>query len=352
MIITHSNLALSAQHQKRSVTDQQESLELYRQQGDTLVAEQVSRRRTEVSLSQQGMELAQQIAPSRPTAAAPQATLRADAPADDEATLPPRLKLAKSIIEALTGKEIRLGIKTGQDNPAESRAEPATGEPQGRLVGVRYVASETYHESEQLNFSARGHVTTADGREIQLEMAFAMSRSFTRSESVSFQAGVQLKDPLVINYDGGMAELTDGKFGFDLDSDGRQEQISFVTEGSGMLMLDRNGDGRATDGSELFGAQTGNGFRELAAYDEDGNGFIDEGDSVYHQLQIWVRSGGDNQYYSLAEKDVGAIYLGAVATPFEIKNSDNQLLGVVRAGSIFIAEHGSGGSVQQIDLAV
>lgn len=363
MIINNSSLALSAQHQKSTVSHQEESLELYRQQGDTLVAEQAKRSRTEVSLSQQGVQLAQQLSPATvatPATSAPPHTHTAATSAtgsDDEAALPPRLKLAKSIIEALTGKEIRLDVRQSQDGAdkasAGAGADGAEGRlSRGQLVGVRYHASESYHESEQLNFSARGSVTTRDGREIQLDLAFSMSRSFSQSESVTFQAGVQLKDPLVINYDGGVAELTASTFAFDIDSDGRQDQISFVTEGSGMLMLDRNGDGKASNGSELFGAQSGNGFRELAAFDEDGNGFIDEGDSVYHQLQIWVRSGGEDQYYTLAEKDVGAIYLGAVATPFELKNSDNELLGVVRSGSIFIGESGRAGSVQQVDLAV
>jgi hypothetical protein len=39
-----------------------------------------------------------------------------------------------------------------------------------------------------------------------------------------------------------------------------------------------------TNGAELFGARSGDGFAELAALDGDGNGWIDEGDAAW---QAW-----------------------------------------------------------------
>ena len=40
--------------------------------------------------------------------------------------------------------------------------------------------------------------------------------------------------------------------------------------------LDINEDGKINDGKELFGTASGNGFGDLAAYDQDNNGWIDE----------------------------------------------------------------------------
>jgi hypothetical protein len=45
-------------------------------------------------------------------------------------------------------------------------------------------------------------------------------------------------------------------------------------------------DGRVNDGRELFGPITGDGFAELAAYDDDGNNWIDENDGIYDNLSI------------------------------------------------------------------
>lgn len=49
---------------------------------------------------------------------------------------------------------------------------------------------------------------------------------------------------------------------------------------------------------------------------------------------------------------VGAVYLGRAETPFELKDSANRELDVVRSSGIYLAENGRAGSVQQIDLTV
>jgi hypothetical protein len=128
-------------------------------------------------------------------------------------------------------------------------------------------------------------------------------------------------------------------------------QISFVGSGSGFLCLDLNGDGRINDGSELFGPRTGNGFAELAAYDEDGNGWIDEADSIYERLRIWTRDAqGQDILFALGAKGIGAIYLGYSDTQFSMRDSQNQENGQLRSTGVFLREDGSAGSIQQVDL--
>jgi hypothetical protein len=162
-----------------------------------------------------------------------------------------------------------------------------------------------------------------------------------------------MKDPLVLNFNGQAAQLTDTKFNFDIDSDGTEDQISFVSSGSGFLAIDKNRDGKVNNGQELFGAVTGDGFAELAAYDDDKNLWIDENDAVYKDLRLWTKDeSGRDTLSSLTEKEVGAIYLGQTSTGFSIKNSQNQLYGQIKSTGLFLNENGSAGTVQQIDLAV
>jgi len=178
-----------------------------------------------------------------------------------------------------------------------------------------------------------------------------LSRSFTSTLDESFRAGEALKDPLVVNFDGPAAQLTRDTFRFDIDADGSEDQISFVAPGSGFLALDADNDGRINSGSELFGALSGDGFADLAAYDQDANGWIDENDEVYSRLRIWAKtSSGEDQLLALGEKGIGALYLGRVESPFAIKGSDNELLGQVRSTGIFLREDGGAGTVQQLDL--
>lgn len=69
------------------------------------------------------------------------------------------------------------------------------------------------------------------------------------------------------------------------------------------------------DGRELFGPQTGNGFEELAGYDSDNNGWIDENDPIYNNLQIWQHDEyGNSTLIAVGKAGVGAIYLGSTQT--------------------------------------
>ncbi|MDA3847001.1 MAG: hypothetical protein PF505_10755 [Vallitaleaceae bacterium] len=71
----------------------------------------------------------------------------------------------------------------------------------------------------------------------------------------------------------GTVTTEDGKkITFDITSSGNPTQMSFVKSGSGFLSIDKNQDGIINDGTELFGPATGNGFLELAAFDDDENG--------------------------------------------------------------------------------
>ena len=199
-----------------------------------------------------------------------------------------------------------------------------------------------------------GTVRTADGREISFNVDLAMSRSFTQvyKHEMNLAALQKTCDPLVINFDAGSASLSDQKFLFDVDADGEKDSISMLGAGSGYLALDKNGDGVINDGSELFGPQSGNGFQDLAAYDEDGNGWIDEGDSIWSKLKIWCKNpDGTDSLYSLSEKGVGAICLQNASTDFALKGNENKDNGYIRSTGIFLYENGNVGTVQHLDLA-
>jgi hypothetical protein len=180
-----------------------------------------------------------------------------------------------------------------------------------------------------------------------------MSRSYHEESDVTLRLGdaARKTDPLVLNFSGTAAQLSDQRFAFDLNADGSTEQINVLAPGSGFLVLDRNQDGKINNGSELFGPTTNNGFAELAKLDDDKNGWIDENDAAFKQLQVWRRdSSGQDQLQSLAAAGVGAIALSHVDTPFALKTNANELLGQIRTSGIFLQENGAAGTIQQIDL--
>ncbi len=182
-----------------------------------------------------------------------------------------------------------------------------------------------------------------------------MSRELLQHREFSLQLGGALKDPLVISFDGKAAELSQERFEFDLTLDGQQELIPKLAGNAAFLALDRNGDAHINDGSELFGATTGDGFAELAEHDDDGNGWIDENDAIFEHLQLWLKPGEGNsqQLISLKDAGLGAIYLGNADTPFTLNGSlGEERLGVIRSSGIYLSEQGKAGLIQQVDLSV
>ena len=372
MIISSSQIQFSSQHTLLEYQQQRESILARRsgpQGGQTLsVATQQEslrivhgeQRSASPSLAIQPSALptpspqgqVELPAAARPT---PAPTVEANHEEDSvEDLLDLKTLMMKRFVEWLTGEEIELIDPRKFNTSMQSEQAPAPPPQAQSPWQIQQSIERTTVEMERSHFSAQGVVHTADGREIHLELELFMSRDFIQHSRVALQAGgSELKDPLVFNFNGHSAALTQTRYSFDLDADGKLNEIPFVGPNSGLLALDRNGDGVINDGSELFGALTGNGFAELARYDEDGNGWIDANDEVFSRLLIWSKdSAGNDRLDSLEERGIAAIYLGNTATPFSLKDAQNQLQGQVRASGIYLTAQAQVGSVQQIDFVV
>lgn len=361
MRVESAHIALQAQHEALHKTTRQETLQ-------ARLGERASR----------GNGPPVPILPDHPSfspeARALQPT-RTEIPLDGEEHLGPRDRLALDILrrffKALTGREMQVfspdelsrDMARVQNQGAEFMAQLETtrvsvdqvAASAGGGAGLAYDYYESHFEYEKVSFSAQGVIKTRDGREISFSVQLDMSRTFYSEHRESLRLGEaeQKVDPLVVNFDGNAAELGDTRFTFDLDSDGRSEQLVFLKPGSAFLALDNNGDGEVNDGRELFGPATGNGFRELAAYDEDGNDFIDAGDSIYDRLRLWLLgTDGSQKLVGLGEKGIGAIFLGHLATPFQLRDAANEALGEVAASGVYLGEDGGGGTIQEVNYVL
>jgi hypothetical protein len=286
-----------------------------------------------------------------------------DALAEDAVDSDPRLAMLIRMIEFLTGEPVRrfsmrdlepgVAAELAHDAGAGSVAGGQGGSTPRAGFGIEYDFSRRFSETETVAFGATGRVRTADGAEIRFELGFEMSRSYSETVSVSVRAGDQrLKDPLVLDFGGPAAALSDVRFDFDLDADGVKETLPLMS-GSGFLAFDRNANGRIDDGRELFGPATGDGFAELARLDDDGNGWIDEADVAWSQLRVWrPDAAGKGSVQSLGEAGVGALHLGRVATPFSLKDAANDTQGLMRASGVYLRADGGVGTVSQVDLKV
>ena len=134
--------------------------------------------------------------------------------------------------------------------------------------------------------------------------------------NVNINAEPKKTDPLVLDL-AGNGFSTSGlarSVRFDLDADGKLDQISVPTGDDALLAYDRNANGRIDDGRELFGDQNGaaNGFAELRKYDDNGDGRIDNQDAIFERLSLLrFDAQGRQSSQSLSQAGVSAIDLQA-----------------------------------------
>ncbi len=283
-----------------------------------------------------------------------------------------RLKLIQAILNSLTGKKTHVrapnisfhgGIYNGMGKrytmeQVDALALGVTpslvtrGAQSSAGFGIVYNRNEIQSERSRVGFSASGVVKTQDGREVTLNLNVNIDQAMTKQSKFSFLAGDALKDPLIINFDSGFPSFSDRTMTFDLDCDGKNDTCSQLQSNSGFLAIDKNGNGIIDDGKELFGPQTNDGYGELAQYDEDGNGWIDENDSVFQSLKIWYHDeAGVSRLVGLVDKNVGAIYLGNVDTAMNLYHED-EMAGALKQSGFVLLESGETRVMQEIDLKI
>jgi hypothetical protein len=146
--------------------------------------------------------------------------------------------------------------------------------------------------------------------------------------------------PIIIDTAGDGYQLTSVEDGvrFDLDADGYPERVAWTRPGSddAFLVMDRNGNGRIDDGSELFGnytriaagsnATAANGFEALKFFESPLNGpvgrvdgVIDANDPAWSHLMLWR----DLNHNGISEPEelqsVSAAGLAAIGTDYKTR---------------------------------
>ncbi|NIB43020.1 hypothetical protein HBA55_25655 [Pseudomaricurvus alkylphenolicus] len=272
-----------------------------------------------------------------------------------------RMQLLIAMVEYLSGKKIST---YGDGDPAKALEVNSTASSQTLTVESSpdtLNAADTsaddsianvrirLQESESLQIHMQGQVTLGDGREMSFAFSESQRRELDIRLQVSFAEAATLIDPLVINLDGPLS-LQDKTVAFDLNGDTLKEELSQLDRGSYYLALDHNGNGNIDDGSELFGAISGDGFGELALLDTDGNGLIDASDRHFSQLMLFRP--GDGSFTTLSSAGVIALGLENSETPYTFTNDQAKALAQIRSTGFYLRDDGRSGSVQQIDFVV
>ncbi len=318
--------------------------------------------RTEVVLGRNGASFSAQATQSQQTFAASTVQISesaqqlaqaeaggAGAAALSSSALDPHLQTMIALLREMFGQEVNLL------QPMQAVGGQHAGSSQGSQAspGVRQrIETVAIRETTSLQFEASGQVQTADHQTIQFQFSFALQTETELVRTVRTRAEAGMRDPLVLNFSGNSVSLNGQKLNLDLFNDGQQKAIPMLNNGAYLARRQHPAD-EISQGSQLFGPATGDGFAELSKLDADHNQWIDAADPAFAELGLLSSSPqGKPQFTSLREAGVGALYLGQVATEKLLTTPDQKLAGKLGASGLWLGEHGQVGSMQHIDLLV
>jgi hypothetical protein len=213
----------------------------------------------------------------------------------------------------------------------------------------------TYEKKDAIAFNTQAIIKTND-KEYNINLEYSYTKAFfeQHKESLEFKE-VHFLDPLVIQYDGNAKAfdtLSDKmSFKFDLNNNETLLDLPLLKKGNGFLVLDKNGNGKIDNGSELFGPNTNNGFEELREFDQDSNNWIDDNDEIFKDLLIWSKNdNGEDRLIALGQIGIGALYLNEIKSNFSYNKSVNESMAYLKSSSIFLKEDGSVGLLSSLDF--
>ncbi|WP_162270304.1 S8 family serine peptidase [Bordetella ansorpii] len=189
--------------------------------------------------------------------------------------------------------------------------------------------------------AGQGSITKADGTVVQLDPGVTILLGDNRVGSdgglsayqwvsisaesmeqalVSQQAANQSPylDPVTLDAGNDGVSLGALPVKFDLDADGVPEYVRWTSPTDPLLVMDRNFDGRISTGAELFSLTAGAGGRPtLGSLDTNADGKLDEEDSHWSDLKVWVDRNqdayaSDGELTTLADLGIRSIDLRPV----------------------------------------
>ena len=195
------------------------------------------------------------------------------------------------------------------------------------------------------DYSSTSLYTTASGEERTVNFSYSVNDG-----SVTV-AGVE--DPIIFDLGDSGIDLT-GSSMFDMNDDGRAQQLAWTNGQDGILVMDLDGSGAIESGREVFSPDFGEGghrdaMAALETLDSNGDGIIDKNDEAFAALELWVDANGDGisdegELLTLGELGIVAINLDGEAGGDPIDDQE------VLARGEFVYADGAKGDYAAVEL--
>ncbi len=230
----------------------------------------------------------------------------------------------------------------------------------GSIAGSVLTVTTPMGGTLQLNF-ATGQYSYQPPSPITVTATEAFSYSIVDKDGDTATASLSititaLAPPVVLDLDGDGVEFVSSAagVGFDYDGDGKAESTSWVGSDDGLLVLDKNGDGKVNNGTEIvFAHGTLTDLQGLAAnYDSNHDGKLDAGDAAFAKFAIWQDANGNGvtdpgELLSLSAAGIASISLVSDGRSYTAANGEV----IVRGEAEFTRTNGSSGKLADAAFA-
>jgi hypothetical protein len=255
-------------------------------------------------------------------------------------------KIKKRIIEQLLSNLLDSTQKIKlypNDSSSDIKAPTNPYGTKNQEWGFSYKSKEEYYEKTTIDFNAKATIKTSNG-EFNINLNLSYSNEFYQRNETKINAYGKGENSFSVDMKKDSVNPNnvpkDMNFEFDVNKDKKNSDISTLQNNASYLAIDKNGNNKVDRANELFGVKTNDGFKELSKYDEDGNGWIDENDSVFKDLRVWdKKADGKSSLVTLADSGIGAIYLSNVSS-------------VGGQNSIYLKENGDAGVIGSVNYKV
>jgi hypothetical protein len=155
----------------------------------------------------------------------------------------------------------------------------------------------------KLSTSAVAGLTTTQVAALTADQVCNLTTTQLGALTTTQIGSLALVTPIVLdlNDDGIKTLSVNAGVKFDMLADGISIQTGWVGPQDGLLVSDRNQDGVISDGSELFGSSTAlsngakalDGYQALAEFDTNKDGVVNQQDTDFNKLSVWMDSNSD-----------------------------------------------------------
>jgi hypothetical protein len=276
-------------------------------------------------------------------------------------SIPVALSAADQQGSSDTAATLATGSYTRTNGTTQAFAEVALGfvsAPVDGLPKISFLEQSFDHKAKKYKLTAKDGQIALSGKHLDAvdDRAGGLNGA---SRLVFSDRAIGLLSALVLDLDGNgvsLARRTKSHAAFDMDGDGVADDTGWSAKGDGFLVIDRDNNGRITDGSELSflaeSATARNSLGGLAALDSNGDHILDKKDARFGELKVWIDSNGngvsdEGELKSLAEVGIVSIDLTAHNTTGSARPGENLLV----ATAAFTRDNGTVGTVGDAALA-